>query len=64
MCAAVKGRWVASAPSSSCVEANYVGTCKCAHLRAFSKRCLIKHKNIFYLITLRPSRATEFILVK
>jgi len=52
MCAAVKGRWVASAPSSSCsVEANYIGTCKCAYLRAFSRRCLIKHRNIFDLTT-------------
>ena len=45
MCASVKGRCVASAPSGSySVVAKYVWTCKCAYLRAFNKRLLIKHE--------------------
>ena len=65
MCAAVKGRWFASAPSSSCsVAANYVWTGKCAYLRAFSTKCLIKHSKKFHLATGSQSIATELILTK
>jgi len=65
MCAAVKGRWFASAPSSSCsVAANYVWTGKCAYLRAFSTKCLIKHSKKFHLATGSQSIATEYIVTK
>jgi hypothetical protein len=65
MCAAGKGRWVASTPSSSCsVAANHVWTGKCACLRAFGTKCLIKHSRKFHLATGSQSIATEVILTK
>jgi len=63
MCAAVKGRWVASAHSNSYfVGANYMWTCKCTYFRVFSRRCLIKNRKKFDLRPCSPSRATQVIL--
>jgi len=63
MFAAVRGRWVASAHSTSyIVGANYVGTSKCAYLRAFSRRCLIENRKKFDFRPCSPSRATQVIL--
>ena len=45
MCAAVKGRCVASALSDSfSVVAKYVWTCKRAYLRSFNNWRLVKHE--------------------
>ena len=65
MCAAGKVLCVASAHSNSCsVGPNSVWSYKCTYLRAFNRRCLIKHSNKFDLTTWSPSRATLITLTK
>ena len=57
--------WVASAPSSSrSVAAKFVWTGKCAYLRVFSTKYLIKHSKKFDLDTGSQSIATHVIVTK